>query len=169
MLSPAIAFLRRTIHSLIADSPQRLAGGFALGMVIGLVPKANLIALTLCVLLVSLRVNKGLAVAAAVVISVFSPWMDPFTHKLGASVLAIDSLQATYAWLYNLPLGPWLGFHNTVVTGSLLLGAYLAYPIYWMVAAACRRMHIAAAAGENHKHPRNWEARQNKSLHGAAP
>ena len=32
---------------------------------------------------------------------------------------------------FNLPLGPWLGFNNTVVAGSFLLGLYISYPVYW--------------------------------------
>jgi multisubunit Na+/H+ antiporter MnhE subunit len=37
-------------------------------------------------------------------------------------------------------LGPWLGFNNTIVTGSLLLGLYLAYPVYWLT----RRLFTAS-------------------------
>jgi len=172
MLSPAIAVLRRSVRGLIAgDSPERLAAGFTLGMIIGLVPKGNLIAIWLCLLLFSMRANKRLGIAAAAVFSLVSPWADSFTHKLGASVLAIDSLQAWYAAVFNLPLGPWLGFHNTVVTGSLLVGLYLAYPTYWLVGAACRRMHCPAVGGEiREQQPKNWRSSpQTQPLHGAAP
>jgi uncharacterized protein (TIGR03546 family) len=172
MLSPCFAFLQRAVHRLIAgDSPHRLAAGFTLGMMLGLVPKANLIAGALCVVLFWLRVNKGLAVAAALAFSLVSTWADPFTHKVGAMVLAIDSLQPLYAWLYSLPLGPWLGFHNTVVTGSLLVGAYLAYPTYWLVWAACSRMQTAVSDGDLcESRTKRWEAHsQTKPLHGAAP
>jgi uncharacterized protein (TIGR03546 family) len=172
MLSPCVAVLQRAVQRLVAgDSPQRLAAGFTLGMMLGLVPKSNLIAMALCVLLFSLRANKGLGVAAAVAFSLVSTWADSFTHKVGASVLAIDTLQPMYAWLYELPLGPWLGFHNTVVTGSLAVGSYLAYPTYWLVQAACCRIQKAAADGKLcEPKAKQWEAHsQIKPLHGAAP
>ena len=109
-------------------------------MVLGLVPKGNLIALSLCVLVFSLRVNTSLALLAAVAFTWVGAALDPFANKLGMQVLTIASLQATYASVFNLPLGPWLGFSNTVVTGSLLIGLYLAYPVYWLSLIVCERL-----------------------------
>jgi uncharacterized protein (TIGR03546 family) len=131
MLSATIAALRKVFRALLAgDSPGQLALGFTVGMMIGLAPKGNLIAISLCVCLFSLRCNKGIGLAAAVVFSFLAPWADPLTHKIGQFALNSERMQAAYASVFNLPLGPWLGFNNTVVTGSLLLGLYLAYPIY---------------------------------------
>ena len=133
MLSDLTAILRRTVRALLAsNAPEQLAAGFTLGMVIGLVPKSNLIALSLCVLLFSLRCNKGIGLLAAVAFSFVGAWTDPFAHRVGMSVLDCQSLQASYASVFNLPLGPWLGFNNTVVTGSLVIGLYVAYPVYWI-------------------------------------
>jgi len=158
MLTLILRPVRRLADGLVAnDSPHQLAAGFALGMVLGLVPKGNLIALSLVVLLFSLRVNSGLGLTAALVFSWIGPALDSFTHKLGAQVLSVGSLQATYASLLNLPLGPWLEFNNTVVTGSLLVGLYLAYPAYWLCLIACQRLqprpapavHVDALATQN--------------------
>jgi uncharacterized protein (TIGR03546 family) len=133
MLSDVIAVLRKIVRALVSsNAPGQLAAGFAVGMVIGLVPKGNLIALSLCVLLFSMRCNKGLGFLAAIAFSFAAPWTEPFAHRLGLFVLSVKPLQATYASVYNLPFGPWLGFNNTVVIGSLLMGAYVAYPIYWI-------------------------------------
>jgi uncharacterized protein (TIGR03546 family) len=132
MLSPAIALLRDVARRLLSnDAPSQIAAGFTLGMVIGLLPKGNLIAISLCVLLFSLRVNKGFALAAALVFTVLGPCIDGFSHKLGSALLRVDLLQLCYASVFTLPLGPWLGFHNTVVAGSLAVGLYVAYPVFW--------------------------------------
>jgi uncharacterized protein (TIGR03546 family) len=117
---------------LASTAPEQLALGFTIGMVIGLVPKGNLIALSLCILLFSMRCNKGLGLAVAVVFSFVGPWTDPFAHRLGHTALSLQPIQATYASIFKLPLGPWLGFNNTIVTGSLLMSLYLAYPVYWL-------------------------------------
>src|SRR5215212_6561475 len=134
MLSVAIAALRKFCRALLAsNAPEHLALGFTIGMVIGLMPKGNLVALSLCVLLFSMRCNKGLGLAAAVAFSFVGPWTDPFAHRLGVAALNMAPLQATYASILNLPIGPWLGFNNTVVTGSLLMGLYLAYAVFWII------------------------------------
>jgi uncharacterized protein (TIGR03546 family) len=133
MLSDVIALVRGLARSLAArTSPTQLALGFTLGVIIGVMPKTNLITLALCVVLFSLRCNKGLGLAAAVAFSFLGHSIDPFTHKVGLAVLSIHSLQATYAWALNMPLGPWVGFNNTVVLGTLLLGLYVAYPVFWL-------------------------------------
>jgi uncharacterized protein (TIGR03546 family) len=132
MLPDAIAALRKFCRTLLAsDAPEQLALGLTIGMMIGLVPKGNLIALSLCVLLFSMRCNKGLGLAAAVVFSFVGFWTDAFAHRLGHTALSLEPIQAAYASIFKLPLGAWLGFNNTVVTGSLLMGLYVAYPVYW--------------------------------------
>jgi uncharacterized protein (TIGR03546 family) len=134
MFSDLVALVRKAARLVLADSaPNQLAAGFTLGMIIGIVPKSNLIALSLCVLLFSLRCNKGFAIMTAIAFSFVTPWTDPFAHKLGVAVLGIGSFQSMYASLFNMPLGPWLGFNNTVVTGSFLAGVYIGYPLYWIL------------------------------------
>jgi uncharacterized protein (TIGR03546 family) len=158
MLSSIVRPLRLAFGALLGgDSPRQLAAGFALGMVLGLVPKGNLIALSLCVLIFSLRVNTSLALVAAVAFSWAGSILDPLAGKLGLQVLSMGSLQATYASVFNLPLGPWLGFNNTVVTGSLLMGLYLMYPVYWVVLIVGERLQprLVAWAGN---HPRASKA-----------
>src|SRR5262245_14293505 len=107
MLSDAVAVLRKVCRALLAShAPGQLAAGFTIGMIIGLLPKGNLIALSLCVLLFSIRCNKGLGFAAAIAFSFIGPWTDPFTHRLGLAALSLQPFQATYASIFNLPLGP---------------------------------------------------------------
>jgi uncharacterized protein (TIGR03546 family) len=123
--------LRSLVGILVAnDSSRQVAAGVAIGVCLGLVPKATLVAVLLGVLLCALRVNKGAGLTTAAFVAPLAPMLDPFTHKLGLKVLTIPSLQPTYAWFYDTPLGPWWGLHNTVVCGSVLVGLYLSYPIY---------------------------------------
>lgn len=134
MLSLLLGPLRHTVKTLLAnDSPRQIAAGVALGVMLGLVPKGNLIAVSLAVLLFGLRVNKSAGLAAAAAVSSVGLWADPFFHRLGAKLLAMPGMQDAYAWLYDLPLGPWLGFNNTVVMGSVVTGLYLCYPVYLTV------------------------------------
>ena len=132
MFSDLIALFRSLARTLVAGTaPGQLAAGFTIGMIIGAMPKTNLIALSLCVALFSLRCNKGLGLTAAIAFSFVGPWIDPFAHKVGLAMLGVGSFQTTYAAMFNWPLGPWIGFNNTVVTGTLLIGLYVAYPVFW--------------------------------------
>ncbi len=133
MLTPATAVLCKCSRSLFAyNAPGQLALGLTIGMVIGLLPKGNLLALTFCLLLFFVRCNKAVGFAAAIAFSFVGPWTDSFARRLGSIALDYGPLQDAYASAFNLPLGPWIGFDNTVVIGSLLVGLYLAYPVYWI-------------------------------------
>ncbi|MCH2595215.1 MAG: TIGR03546 family protein [Pirellulales bacterium] len=125
--------LRHLVQGLVAnDSPRQVATGFTLGMLIGLIPKGNLIILVLTLLLCALRVNKPAGLMAAACFSLVGLFFDPFTHQLGALVLVHETIRPLHRWLYELPLGPWLGMNNTVVVGQLLIGIYLVFPTYWL-------------------------------------
>jgi uncharacterized protein (TIGR03546 family) len=138
MFSAIVSPFRRIVSALMAcNSPHELAIGFTLGIIIGLVPKGNLIALSLCVMLFSLRCNKGISLIAAVLVAFATTWTDPVAHTIGNFILSIDSLQANYASALQMPIGPWLGFNNTVVAGSLMMGIYAAYPTYWITRTVC--------------------------------
>ena len=151
MLARGLRPVRRIVQALLAhDSSNQLALGFALGMVLGLVPKGNLIAVSLFVLLFSLRVNAGIGLVAAFAFSWIGPALDPIAEKVGGYFLTAGSMQSTYAALFHLPLGPWLEFNNTVVVGQLAIGLWAAYPVYWLSYVAFewnrKRAHEAAAA-----------------------
>ena len=113
-----------------ACTPRQLALGVALGMVIGLVPKGNLTAVGLMVILLGTRVNLGTGVLSAAMFSWVGTFVDPMTHRIGEALLTQPSLQPAWAYLYDLPIMPWTAFNNTVVLGSLLLGLWLFYPVY---------------------------------------
>ena len=101
-----------------------------MGVLIGLVPKGNLIAVALMMILGATRVNLGAGMLAAFIFSWVGMLTDPLTHRVGLAILEIESLRPFYMSLYNLPLVPWTHFNNSIVLGSLLLGIALLYPVY---------------------------------------
>lgn len=123
----------------VAATPRQLALGFALGMLIGLVPKGNLTAAALTVVFLGTRVNLGTGLAGAVLFSWIGMLTDPLTHRIGAALLTQASLEPMWAWLYQLPLAPWTALNNTVVLGSLLLGLWLFYPVFRLTELIVRR------------------------------
>jgi len=131
MVAQLVRLFRGVVQvSTSEDAPRRMAFGIALGMMIGLVPKGNLIAALLGVILLASQANLVAGGFAALVFSWVGMWTDPVTHRIGLAVLALPPLQPYWARLYELPLAPWTKFNNTVVLGSLILGLALFYPVY---------------------------------------
>jgi uncharacterized protein (TIGR03546 family) len=123
-----------------AGSPRQVAWGFALGMLVGLVPKGNLTAAGLAVLLLATRANLAAAALATLVFSWLGMLADPLTHGVGLALLTSSTLRPFWDWFYGLPLGPWLGLHNTVVLGNLLCGLTLLLPVYAMGIRVAQRV-----------------------------
>ena len=133
MVSLLLRPLRQLAQSVVAnDSPRQVAWGVVLGMLVGLLPKGNLLAALLVMSLFGLRLNTSAGLLSAGVFSFLGLLLDPLAQQLGALALVWEPARPVYCWLYDLPLGPWLGANNTVVVGHLLIGLYLAYPTYWL-------------------------------------
>lgn len=132
-LTHLVAALRKT------STPHYLALGAALGMLVGVVPKDNLTAMVLGMLVLAIRNNLAAAALSALVFTWISPLFDPVADALGSFVLKLDALQGLFAFLYDLPLLPWLGLNNTVTAGSLMLGLLFSYPVYRMAKFAAKR------------------------------
>ena len=115
---------------LVDATPHQLALGLALGMLVGLVPKGNLLAMGLMVLLCSLRVNLSIGLMAAFVFSWADMILDPLTHAIGSSLLKNNSLRPLWTQMYDTAVLPWTDFNNTVVLGSFVLGVGLFAPVY---------------------------------------
>ena len=140
-----IAFFVRPLRFLVKGvlddhGPRRIALGLAVGMVIGLVPKGNLIALALSLVLFGTTINPGAGLCAAFVFSWIAIAWEPFLHRAGMLVLTAQGWQDTYAAIYDLPFLPWTRLNNTLVVGGLLVGLYLFYPMYWFSLKAVERL-----------------------------
>ncbi|MCA9067358.1 MAG: TIGR03546 family protein [Planctomycetaceae bacterium] len=127
VLRPLRFFARAIVDQ---DSVRQLALGFALGMVVGLVPKGNLIAISLMMIVGASKVNLGTSMMGAFVFSWVGMLIDPISHEVGLWLLTQESLSGFWTWLYNQPIVPWTRFNNTVVLGSFVLGWALFYPVY---------------------------------------
>ena len=123
--------LRFLAQALLVDAtPRQLAGGFALGMLIGLIPKGNLIAISLMTLFCALRINLAAGTAAIALFAWVGMFLDPISHRVGHYLLTQQALEPYWASLYGIKLMPWTAFNNTVVLGSTLIGLALLVPAY---------------------------------------
>ncbi len=133
MFSLFLRPVRQLAQALVAvNSPRQMAWGMLLGMWIGLIPKENLLAAILGMILMGLQVSKPAGLFAMGIFSYLGILLDPFAHRVGSIILAHEGLRPVHTWLYEAAISPWLGLNNTAVVGHLLIGLYLAFPTYWL-------------------------------------
>ena len=129
------------------DSPKQLAFGVALGLVIGLIPKGNLVAATLMVMLFAFRTNLGAGLLTIGGVSAIGTRIDPLLDAIGARILGSPTFYDRMSDWYELPLVPWTSLNNTVVLGGTVLGAALFYPAYHLSEMLFERYYATAKSG----------------------
>ncbi len=113
------------------QTPKQIAGGFALGAILGLSPHMTLQNLIIWAILLVLDVNLSAATVAITTFALIAYIFDPLFHRLGYFILTdIDSLRPFWTSLYNAPLAPLTKFNNTVVMGSFFGAIILFLPVY---------------------------------------
>ena len=130
------------------QTPRQIAGGFALGTIVGLMPFFTLQGLLLWLVILVLDVNLSAALLAVTLFSLVAYIFDPLFHTLGYLLLVdSSSLHALWTSLYNAPIAPLTRFNNTVVLGSFVAGFVLFLPVYFA-------MHRFVLAYRAHLHTR---------------
>jgi uncharacterized protein (TIGR03546 family) len=110
-------------------SPNQIAFGFALGMMVGLTPFWTFHNFLIIFLIIILNVNLGMAIFGFGLFSAVAWLLDPIHHTIGYYVLVeLPSLKPFWAALYHYPFIALSQYNNTVVTGSLTLAFILFAP-----------------------------------------
>ncbi len=113
------------------QTPQQVAGGFALGSIVGLMPGLSLQSLFVWLIIFVLNVNLSAAFLAATLFALVAWLLDPVFHQLGYWLLVdTESLKPFWTAMYNAPVAPLTRFNNTIVLGSLVGALVLALPAY---------------------------------------
>ncbi|MBK7260146.1 MAG: TIGR03546 family protein [Ignavibacteriae bacterium] len=114
------------------QTPAQVAGGFALGSILGLSPNLTLQGILVWFVILILDVNLSAALVALTVFSLFAFLLDPAFHWVGYQILTnIDALTSFWTTLYNAPVAPLTRFNNTVVMGSFISALILFLPVYY--------------------------------------
>lgn len=129
LLRPIRLFLRAM---LTGSTPSQMSLGLACGVLLGLIPKGNLLAISLALLIAATRANLGVVAAAATICTYLAHWIDPLSDRVGRFVLTLPSLQGFWTDVYNTPGMPWTNFNDSVVMGGFLIGLLLIGPLYFL-------------------------------------
>lgn len=114
------------------QSPNQIAGGFALGSILGFSPMLTLQGVLVWLVILILNVNLSAALLALTVFSLGAYLLDPLFHSLGYAILVnIPALRDFWTTLYNAPVAPLTRFNNTVVIGSFAAALVLFFPVFY--------------------------------------
>jgi len=135
------------------QTPGQIAGGFALGSILGLSPMLTLQGAVVWLVVFILDVNLSAALLSVTLFSLVAYIFDPFFHWLGYQLLVnMDALTPAWTWLYNAPVAPLTRFNNTVVMGSLVCALALFLPVF----VAMKRFVVAYRA-HIHSRVEKWK------------
>ncbi len=116
------------------DSPNQIAWGFALGMIIGLTPFWTLHNMIILLVLIIFNVNLGSALFALALFSGMAYLFDPLFHSFGYYLLVqVPWLHGFWAALYQYPVVALSRYNNTVVAGSTVSAFLLFAPVFFGV------------------------------------
>lgn len=153
--------LRLLFKALVIEStPTQMSYGLALGVLLGLVPKGNLLAIVLGFLVAATRVNLAITACAAVAFTLASSWLDSTFDQVGACVLGQPSLRGFWEAVYDTPMMPWTDLNNSIVMGSFVCGLLLIWPVHRVSRPVFQKYSESLA-----RHIRDW--RMTKILLGA--
>lgn len=131
-------FLLKLLGKLIkalssGQSPAQLAGGFVLGMIVGLTPFWSLHNALVILLIILIRVNISMAIFSALFFGAIAYLLDPLFHSFGYWLLVdVTALQGLWTWFVNQPVLALFNFNNTVVVGSLVISLIMLVPMYFL-------------------------------------
>jgi uncharacterized protein (TIGR03546 family) len=124
--------IRLLLSAMISETtPRQKSLGLAFGILIGLVPKGNLLAISLGLLLAATRLNLGIAALGALLAALAAVGCDGFFDRVGWFVLSQPSLAGVWTRLYDIPWVPWTNFNNSIVMGSFVTGVALILPVHF--------------------------------------
>jgi len=122
------------------NKPYQIALAVALGFMLGLIPKTNLVALALLLTLFLTRCNLGFGIFTAALVSLVVPRLDPLTDSLGTQWLASTAVVDLETTLFRYPLFAWTALNNTVVLGSLFTGVIAFFPVFLISYGVCCKL-----------------------------
>lgn len=111
-------------------NPAEIAHAFALGTMLGFMPKTNALWYIIFVFFLFVRLHKPTYGITLLIVSYFAWMLDPTFASIGYSILTYKPFENVFAWLIDIPFVGFTKFNNTIVMGSLAFTLALYIPIF---------------------------------------
>ena len=103
------------------SKPSQIANSFCIGLILGFMPKNNLLWYILLVFFAFVRINKTGYLIMILAGSLTASFLDPLFDTVGYAVLTFPKFQSFFMWLLDVPFVGFTKFNNTIVCGSIVL------------------------------------------------
>ena len=152
MLRYIVGFVRALNSN---SKPSEIAHAFSIGLMLGFMPKNNLLWYILLVFFTFCRINRGGYFIMMLLGALAAPAADPLFDKVGYFILTQAPLEPLFVRLLRIPFVAFTYFNNTVVCGSLVCGIICYAPLYFL-------MKLFVGSWRNRIAPRFNESRLGK-------
>lgn len=112
------------------DNSRQLALGVAIGAMIGLVPKDNLLFLALLAILILSGANLLTGAVSVFVTSIIGANLQDWLHQVGQTVFGWEPIMIPISDFMQQPYAAWTRLDNSIVLGALTVGVTIVLPIY---------------------------------------
>ncbi|MBM7023922.1 TIGR03546 family protein [Treponema sp. Marseille-Q4523] len=148
-----IGYIVKLFRALNSNSkPSEIANALCLGLILGFMPKNNLLWYLLVVLSLFVRINKGAYLIAMALGALAAPLLDPLFDRMGYAVLTFAPLEPVFSYLLDVPFVGFTRFNNTIVCGSLLFGIVCYVPLFIIAIVLIKQWRtVIAGAIKNSK------------------
>ena len=114
-------------------APGAIAHAFACGLVLGFIPKNNLLWYILFIFILFLNIQRATFSLCIILGALVAPLFDNYFNSMGFAILTYEKLYPVYRYLLDIPFVAFTKFNNTMVMGSLAWGVILYIPMYIIV------------------------------------
>ncbi|MFI3257774.1 MAG: TIGR03546 family protein [Spirochaetales bacterium] len=127
-----ITYIVRLLKTLNGNGhPGEIAHATSCGLLLGFLPKDNLLWYVIFLLFLFLRINKGAFFLFILLGSFLTMFFDPLFDSIGYTVLKIPDIAPFMASFLNIPFMAFTKLNNSVVVGSLLCALAVYIPLYF--------------------------------------
>lgn len=126
--------LIKNIRKAIAgrNHPHQMAWAVGLGVLLGIIPHGNLVALAVLLVILVTQINHAMAAVTTIIVTFVASSFDPVSNKVGSYMLTNETTGPMVAQAWQWPLVPWTDLNNTIVMGSFVIGLCALLPIVLM-------------------------------------
>lgn len=129
MLKPLINLIKALSSN---TDPGAIAHAFCSGILLGFMPKDNLMWYVLFVFILFMRIQRATYTLSLVAGALLAALLDPLFDAVGWWFLTLDRAVPFYVRLLNVPFVAFTKFNNTIVMGSLVCGILAYIPLYFL-------------------------------------
>ena len=129
MLKAIIRFFK----SLNSNShPGEIAHAVCLALILGFLPKDNLLWYVLTVFFFFMRINRGALIFFTFIFSLIAPALDNLFDIWGYAILNYEKFIPLFTKMLDTPFVAFTKFNNSIVMGSLAFSLMCYIPLYFL-------------------------------------